>query len=279
MVQRPVATMERMLSFPQKPYAIQEKDGKAASPPVVFSEQKEVLRRIAKKFCPGPIIIYLNAKDSWPSVPLHSVDGVKYLGISNSSHPLTNRLLKEVSSEDRVVVAKPTFRNNGAHIKYMTNAHDVCAHYSSQSTIVNKQTVHVLNGEDKRELFSVPTCHYKEPYKYSLWINDSIRTVFIRGAPRGSDDTTKATVVQAMLLATTPISSSNTTTTSTSSNNNNNNNNNNNRQGVGRDDDNDDLRLKNRNRVMTAVMRQWKVVDQRTTAPTTTTSAASRTTG
>ena len=60
MVQRPVATLERMLSFPQKPYAIQEKDGKA-SPPVVFSEQKEVFRRIAKKFCPGPIVIYLNA--------------------------------------------------------------------------------------------------------------------------------------------------------------------------------------------------------------------------
>lgn len=273
MVQRPVATLERMLSFPQKPYAIQEKDGKA-SPPVVFSEQKEVFRRIAKKFCPGPIVIYLNAKDRWPSVPLHSIDGVKYVGVSNSSHPLTNRLLKEVSSEDRVVVAMPAFRNNGTPIKYMTNAHDVCVHYSSQSnvnTTNNKQTIHVLNGEDKRELFSVPTCHYGEPYKYSLWINDSIRTVFIRGAPRdGSNDTTKATVVQAMLLASTTLSSSN----------NNKNNSSSNGQGVGRDDDNDDMRLKNRNRVMTAVMRQWKVVDQRTTITTTaTTNTESRTNG
>ena len=261
MVQRPVATLERLLSFPQKPYAIQEKDGKA-SPPVVFSEPKEVLKRIAKKFWPGPIVVYLESKGKLPSVPLHSVDGVEYLGISNSSHPLTKRLLQETSSDNRVVIATPSFRNVGPQMfKYMTKAEDVCAHFTSHSSI-KKQTVHVLNGEDKREHFCVPTCHYKEPYKYSLWIQDSTRTVFIRGAPRSTDDkdATKAAVVRAMLLAT--------TTTLTS---------------VGVEDsscddttDSENLRLKNRNRVMTAVLRQWKVVDQR---PMTTTSTAAAVAG
>ena len=246
--------MERVLSFPKKPYAIKEKDGKS-SLPVAFSERKEVLKRIAKKFWPGPLIVYLNSKVECPSLPLHSFHGDTYIGVSNSSHPLTNRLVKEASSDDRFIVAMPTFRSSaGSPIHYMTKADEVCSHYSTQIS-TEKQTVHVLNGEDKREPFSVPTCHYGKPLAYSLWINDSLRTIFIRGmTPIPTDDSTKATVIRAMLSSN--DDAANTVTPANAK--------------VAPSADLDKTRqeeesdrLRNRNRVMAAVLRQWKVVELR----------------
>ena len=230
MMQQPVATLERIriLPFTQKPYAIKETDGKATAQ-VVFSEQKEVVSRLAKKFWPGPLTVYLRTDDKC-SLPSQSADGMTYVGVSNPSHPLTNRLLKEAASEERVVVAIPSLRS----AQYMTKAADVCSHYASQfCTDKDKHAIHVLNGEDKRELFSVPTCQYEKPCNYSLWIDDSCRTVYIRGI---QDDTLTARHVLRAILSAAPTQ---------------------------------DERLKNRNRVITAVLRKWKVVDRRSASSST----------
>ena len=296
-VQRPLTTLERALPFAHKPYAIHERDG-TSSPPVVFSEQKEVLGRLAKKFWPGPLMIYLNQQQmvghndcggGSKVVPwLFSVKGCSssgkqyYVGVSNPTHPLTNRLLREASSSEphapqRVVLATAVRTNSGGTNRYMTKADDVCSHFASQfspdSEPSTKQTqqpqqqdplvVHVMNGEDKRELFSVPTCQYGKPYPYSLWIDDCARVVYIRGNhSEGIGDTARrqsqpenatisstnaatsgsvAVAVKAVLTSVASCLSSSSSPSTT-----------------------DDKRLQNRNRVVAAVLRKWKVVDQRT---------------
>jgi hypothetical protein len=293
-VQRPLATLERVLPFAHKPYAIHEKDG-TSSPPVVFSEQKEVLSRLAKKFWPGPLMIYLNQQqtgakhhcsDGSAIVPCFCVNGSSsggkqnYVGVSNPSHPLTNRLLKEASSSEshptapqRIVVATTIRTNSGGTNRFMTKADDVCSHFASQFSPVTEPAtkqpqhhplvVHVMNGEDKRELFSVPTCQYGKPFPYSLWIDEGARVVYIRGSHSESGGGTArrqpqhpdaaattpgsvAVVVKAVLtsVASSASSSSSSSSSSPSAMN--------------------DKRLQNRNRVIAAVLRKWKVVDQRT---------------
>lgn len=202
-----------------------------------------------------------------------------YVGISNPSHPLTNRLLKETFSPEsyphapqRVVVATAVRTNSCGTNRFMTKADDVCSHFASQVSPASEPAtkppqqhpvvIHVMNGEDKRELFSVPTCQYGKPHPYSLWIDDGARVVYIRGShsesgvdtarrqPQHQDvatTTTSATtpgsvagVVKAVLTSAVASTSSSPSTTN-------------------------DNRLQNRNRVIAAVLRKWKVVDQRTT--------------
>ena len=286
-VQRPLTTLERTLPFAHKPYAIHERDG-TSSPPVVFSEQKEVLGRLAKKFWPGPLIIYLNQQQMvgqndcgggskvlpWLFSVKGNSSGAKqyYVGVANPSHPLTNRILKEASSSEphapqRVVLATAVRTNSGGTNRYMTKADDVCSHFASQfrpdsepSTKQPQQqhpiVVHVMNGEDKRELFSVPTCQYGKPYPYSLWIDDCARVVYIRRnhseggddtasrQPQPEDATTPGSVAVTIKAVLTSMASCLSSSSSPSTK--------------------DDKRLQNRNRVIAAVLRKWKVVDQRT---------------
>jgi tRNA A37 threonylcarbamoyladenosine synthetase subunit TsaC/SUA5/YrdC len=231
LMQRPLAMLDRLMPFAQKPYAIQEKDGKASAP-VVFSEHREVLIRLAKKFWPGPMAMYMRTDSE--SLPIQSVGGKTYVGVSNPSHPLTNRLLNEASSNSRIVVGKPAFRANSCTINkknpYMTKAAEVCSYYASQF-LTEKHTVHVLNGEDKREPFAVPTCQYGTPCSYSLWIDETCRTVYIRGKQEDPSVLQEGSILRAIGS----ISSSPT----------------------------EDERTKNRLRVTTAVLRRWKVVDER----------------
>lgn len=50
-------------------------------------------------------------------------------------------------------------------------------------------TVSILNGEEQRELFSVPTCEYGQPVPVSLWVDGAKRTVVIS---RSTTPTTRA---------------------------------------------------------------------------------------
>lgn len=68
-----------------------------------------------------------------------------------------------------------------------TTAKGVCSqllnseqmHMSQTSPETHATTVYVLNGEDKREMFSVPTCQFKYEAPVSLVINDRRRTIRI----------------------------------------------------------------------------------------------------
>ena len=68
---------------------------------------------------------------------------------------------------------------------YVQSAKEAIAVLSQQSedTVEGKNDyiVHaVLNGEERYEILSVPTCMYQEPYPTSIWIDSTNRTVRIK---------------------------------------------------------------------------------------------------
>jgi hypothetical protein len=253
-------SLRKFITFPLKPYAIQEKDGKA-SPPIVFCEKKEVIHRLSKKFWPGPMTMYLRmADDTHTCLPTHSYkDGKRYLGLSNPSHPLMSRFLKDTllsSGNERIVIGMPTSqRNQDDSLQYLTKAEDVCYHYFSFfcPTSCPSTTIHILDGEDKRELFTVPTCQYGMPSPTSLWIDDSIRTIFLRGSKDGPENTVfSASLTPSLMSITQALEFTKEAIPATSTD--------------LQNDQSLDERRRNRNRVVAAVLNKWKVIDQRTEA-------------
>jgi len=241
-MKQPFSMLNRLVHLLQKPYAILQKDGKS-TPPVVFSETQEIFHRLGGKFWPGPLKMYLKTKSKDLFQPFRNNNNSKltddndeksyYVAISNPSHPLANRVLKEVSSLGRIMVALPSLQKQGS---CNTKALDVCTHHSLQF-LSEKHSIHVLNGEDKRELFSVPTCQCK-PWKGSLWIDTASRTIYIRGKHDVDDFLSESNVIQAVRC--------NISTFFPTEENNNN-----------------DERRNNRRRVITAVLCKWKVIDER----------------
>ena len=278
MLVRRSTDVNEFLPFRPRPYAVHQPDG-SASRPVCFDEGQEVLRRLAKKLWPGHICMYMRVDDTatrqktrnndpikegavsttlsaathirFPKELLVEHDGNSYVRLSNPAHPLASRLLKEVKN-GRVVLAAPIKPRDKT---FTTNAIDSCNHFVSQqerqlgrngsrthsqtSSLLEAETIHVLNGEDKRELFVVPTCQHQRPCPFALWIDTVARCVYIRGERWTSSRTeTKFSssdlhrLLGAHHLAT-------------------------------KGD-----RFRNRPRVVAAVLRKWQIVDERTN-PTT----------
>mmetsp|Transcript_14386 Transcript_14386/g.33235 ORF Transcript_14386/g.33235 Transcript_14386/m.33235 type:complete len:274 (+) Transcript_14386:235-1056(+) len=230
-----VSAMERFSCLRRKAYAIKERDG-SPSKPVCFHEGQEVLRRLATKFWPGPVAICLRVSDdAAASLPKEILvadsrsDG-RYLRLAHASHPLADRLLRETDSQ-RIVVGAPARRTTTTmpdDVVYMTKASDVCTHFLSQPCREKQEKVYVLNGEDRCELFTVPTCQYKKPCATSLWIHDADRTVYMRGEKDDQYPTTDRELLKA--ISSRP-------------------------RGEG---DN-----RHRDRVIAVVLRRWKIVDER----------------
>jgi tRNA A37 threonylcarbamoyladenosine synthetase subunit TsaC/SUA5/YrdC len=151
--------IKRLVNFPTRQFAIQNQP----MPPVRLNEEYEMLSRLASHYWPGPMPIFLSTRDEDSTLesitkrpPFESP--CKFIGISCPSHPLAKRVLSQVP----VMIGSPT------------------THTTALATRTN-----VLNGEDTRELFSVPTCQYKE-CKHSLWIDASNFTVYIVGISESS---------------------------------------------------------------------------------------------
>jgi len=169
---------------------------------ILFSEVKEVLRRLMKRFCPSPLIIYLKTSvHTQPSTLLNIAttrterEESNYVAISNPSHPLVNRVIKETSvshlsvkEEKKIIVGVPSLKHDdGNNLSYITKAAEVSSSKLASSAQETSANIHVLNGEDKQEAFSVPTCQYGKPFCSSLWIDESSRTLHIRGKHSNND--------------------------------------------------------------------------------------------
>ena len=137
-----------------------------------FSEGEAVLERLVSAFWPGPVVIFAPARlkaasDGSPTLPLDVLVKVKaasdtvekcYVGLRCPSHPLAQRFLREAKTP---VVSFSTISNT----RVCSSAFDVqtalqsCArppHIIGRGC--RKLTVLCINGEDKREIFAVPTC-------------------------------------------------------------------------------------------------------------------------
>jgi hypothetical protein len=128
-----------------------------------------------------------------------------YVGMRCPSHPLARRVLAEVYGEQngkKSQTPKRRQRIPGAVVGFNASipipnttslpfsCKDVCSSLlsvqddhgltPSTSNVQNqKPVVHVMNGEDRREMFFVPTCQYGQSSSVSLVIDASNRRVFI----------------------------------------------------------------------------------------------------
>jgi len=129
-----------------------------------------------------------------------------YVGFRCPSHPLAHRVLAEayVSKNAKPRKSQHERRNGTVRLqgaifgttslgnranRHPRTAMDVCTniisnpHYKTEEE-VEKRTVYVLNGEDKREIFHVPACQFSDTESISLVINSLERTVsIIRDGP------------------------------------------------------------------------------------------------
>ena len=208
--------VDSLLNLKQSPYAIRLAPGKATSP-VRLNEARQVLCKLALKYWPGPIQMYMSVKEDECNIPpslFQSFRQTTYIPLSCPSHPLLGRVLTEVKTRfgaEHAVIGSPT-----SH----TSARDVCDD-------ANFPDMHVLFGEDKREIFHVPTCSFGRQCKVSLWIHAEERIVYIVGCKEESVVQVSPTSLTSALL-----------------------------------------QMSNPNnveqRVVCAVLKKWKIVDQRT---------------
>jgi len=240
---KPVSTLNRLACWGQKrPYAIRQLEYKTANTPVVvFSEAKEVFRRLSNKLWPGPVIVYVKTENE-SLLPLTSKkNSCSYLAISNPLHPLAKRIVQETYAStklrdtNRVLVGSLSCGSTKRNA-YITKAAEVSRRVSSKFTLSEDKYIHVINGEETSEQFSVPTCQYGKPCTSSLWINESSRTLYIRGQRCFDDEAKDANLNEDALRKTLVFPSSSRAK-------------------------ND--RQKYTDRVISAVLFKWKVVDQR----------------
>lgn len=210
----------KRLGLKRKPYAV-----KSIPPtrPVLINETMAILHRLAKKYWPGPLTIHIRLpKDHDSSVAATLPHQSRFVGIMNPAHPLAHKFLSSACADDEVVVGIPTRFQKASH---------VWTHYARQK----RSSIHVLNGEDQRELFAVPTCQLA-PISFSLWVDESSRILYIKGMMNsGEEENELVKELQRALL---------TTTSSTG-------------------EQQQSKEQRHRSRVTSAVLRQWSIVDQR----------------
>lgn len=203
--------LETILSLSPKLYAIHP------NAPVAFHEGYQVLVRLAAKFWPGPMTIHVRIPPNTTTVPTSiqiQKEGYLYVSLESPSHPLMIRMLQELPIST-MVISKPVVAKDGT---FLTNANDVVQHYqddanntmnttttttitttTTRSMKPNKRILHVLQGEEKREMFTVPTCTFGNKPCSTIWINDDQRTVFIVGTRGDNDDGIDATMLRNLL--------------------------------------------------------------------------------
>ncbi|EEC44839.1 predicted protein [Phaeodactylum tricornutum CCAP 1055/1] len=185
-----VPFLKKML--PPRPYAMRGKDGVANSVHA-FSESQQVLQRLATRIWPGPVNIHVAVVDENADCSglYSSRDGKKYLTLRSPGHPLAVKaLLEQVRVDDSsVLVGLPLYHDSGAPC---TAAMNVASRLFEEHDENNSRPwpSAVLNGEERREIFAVPTCEHGRVWPISLWIDASRRLVTIRGQDPGVNSTT-----------------------------------------------------------------------------------------
>ncbi len=117
-----------------------------------------------------------------------STNTQQYLPLSCPSHPLMARFLTEVSCHNnkktQVMIGMPT---------YSTNAQNVCLEYPLQE-------ISVLQGEEQREVFSVPTCAFGRECAVSLYMDSIHRIIYIVGSKQETMVSISPGIIQKLLL-------------------------------------------------------------------------------
>jgi hypothetical protein len=188
-----IGQVDKMLCFPKKAYALKQNPKCFSS----FNESRHVFQRLADHFWPGPVLIYIKPQSSAPFPLFHGADN--YVGFRCPSHPLTVKVIRQINrqvndpdhaSEDlpKVIVGSPVSHLNQDNF-FLYKGEQVIKnfafmHRKDHEEQPGESAIQVLQGEETKEIFSVPTCQFRSKW-LECWIDPDTRSVIIRGkSPR-----------------------------------------------------------------------------------------------
>jgi hypothetical protein len=173
-------------------FAVRDKGTGKVAQVCSFSETHQVLQRLSTKLWPGPVLIYVALDvESTVSPLLQTVRGnVPFVALRSPCHPLAVKVCQEYercvdqhrdgdstnNDLSAVLVGLPLLSsssNGSSSNEYVTLANSV-----GDSAVASTVDC-VLDGEERREIFAVPTCEHGRPWPVSLWINGRDRQVTI----------------------------------------------------------------------------------------------------
>jgi hypothetical protein len=199
--------------FPKRPYALSSKQDNFVTVVHRWNESMHLLRKLAARLWPGPVVLHVAVPQPEPwTIPR---GGVHYLTLRCPCHPLAVRVGQECrrrlsitennnnnnkEEEEEVlllgiplVLGTTTFTCTNATANEDANSHATSTESTTTTSlppqsymttaehvVKAKQADAVLNGEDRREIFAVPTCEHGQPWPVSIWINGPNRVVTIR---------------------------------------------------------------------------------------------------
>jgi hypothetical protein len=192
-------------------YAVRDKETGVVAQVCSFSETHQVLQRLSSKLWPGPVLIYVALDTESTVSPLLQMErnNVSYVALRSPCHPLAVKVCQEYercvdqhrdadstnNDLSAVLVGLPLLESssnnnnndNNGNNEYVTSALRV------GDSAVAATVDCVLNGEERREIFAVPTCEHRRPWPISLWINGRDRQVTILDASASATNATTAT--------------------------------------------------------------------------------------
>ena len=71
-------------------------------------------------------------------------------------------------------------RSDDTSNSFVTTAEQAVANNNNSTATTTSTTMCVLNGEERREMFCVPTCEHGKPCPVALWIDADRRTVRVQ---------------------------------------------------------------------------------------------------
>lgn len=203
-----IRLLDKILDFPKKKYALKRCPDNIAN----FNESRVIFQRLADLFWPGACVIYLSPESGAPQglVQQPTISGKSgrdrektYIGFRCPSHPLTVRVQKQLqldASQGPLVLIGSSVREgpgSGETIEGPIEGYSSSDSSVSLSTppllkakdVIRKfhesfsgldSTVRVLQGEERKEIFAVPTCQFQDVV-LECWIDASSRTISLRG--------------------------------------------------------------------------------------------------
>ena len=204
-----IQLLDQLLDFPKKKYALK----RCPNDIVNFNESRVIFQRLADLFWPGACIIYLSPESQAPSglVQNHIVTAKNgqrvskpFIGFRCPSHPLTVRVQKQLQQSSTcspLVLVGSSVREGSAigetiegTIEGYSSSSDSSISLASSPLLKAKDvirkfgesissldsTVRVLQGEERKEIFAVPTCQF-EDVVLECWIDAPSRQITLKG--------------------------------------------------------------------------------------------------
>jgi hypothetical protein len=189
-----IALVDKLLEFPKKAYALKQNPDASSS----FHEGRLIFQRLADQLWPGPVILYSQLHSGAPDALVQRATTssntgpvtTQFVGFRCPSHPLSVKVVRQIHtprSEPMVMVGLPLSRRKTSTEEVLLFKATDVAYQFAQMALPSfpteyqpKASIHILQGEDKREIFSVPTCEFQDHW-LECWIVQESRTVILKG--------------------------------------------------------------------------------------------------